>query len=125
MKTTKSKTNKDGLDIEQCRKHKLGRKGEKIAAKIVGGKKTTHKAPFDIVDFAQGFAYEVKTMSAWSKDLKVSMASKSYESKLAFAAEYGVEPILIVVVVHSPKEVEVYSAPLRQRIRVNQMEKIS
>ena len=57
-------------------------------------KPTSHKA-LDIVDFVTGNAYEVKTMSAMSKDLKIHI--------------YVLRGVLIA-------KVEVYSSELKQHI---------
>ena len=74
--------------------HRLGRMGEKIIAEKLHLKPTPHKA-LDIVDFVTGIAYEVKTMSAMSKDLKIHI--------------YVLRGVLIA-------KVEVYSCELKQHI---------
>jgi len=112
------------MAAQQAKRHALGRKGETVARQALGGKKTHHKAPFDIVDFSQGYAYEVKTMSGWTVDKKIHISDASLARKLAWAQEYGLQMVLIAVVIYSPKRVDVYQAELKQSIRVNQMTKI-
>ena len=72
----------------QVERHELGRSGEVIANGIVGGKTTKHKAPFDVVDFQMGMAYEVKSMSGLSKDLKIHIGKESITRKRSFARNY-------------------------------------
>jgi len=105
--------------------HRLGRMGEKIIAEKLHLKPTPHKAPFDIVDFVTGIAYEVKTMSAMSKDLKIHISDSSWQRKAEFISKYVLKGVLIAVVVYSPEKVEVYSSELKQHIRVNQMKRIT
>ena len=109
------------MAAQQAERHKIGRKGETVARKLIGGKKTTHKAPFDVVDFSQGYAYEVKTMSGWTVDKKIHISDVSMARKLEWAAEYELKPLLIAVVIYSPTKVEVYQSELKQCIRINQM----
>ena len=109
------------MAFRQEKLHRLGRTGERIVKNLFGGCKTTHKAPFDIVDFNAGVAYEVKTMSAMSKDLKVHISDASMQRKIAFANEYGLLMVLMVVIIHGPKKVDVYTGELRQSVRINQL----
>lgn len=113
------------MAANQTERHKLGRKGEGIARKMLGGKATKHTAPFDVVDFASGYAYEVKSMSGLSKDMKIHISDASMERKVKFATEYGLMMMLIAVVIYSPNHVETYRTGLKQCVRVNQMERIS
>lgn len=46
-------------------------------------------------------------------------------NKLKFARDYGLEMVLIAVVVYSPKKAKVYQSKLSQSIRINQMEELS
>ena len=112
------------MAAQQAKRHQLGRKGETIINKLVGGKKTNHKAPFDIVDFQQNVAYEVKAMSGLSKDLKIHISDSSMKRKLEFAEQYNLNMVLIAVVIYSKDNVEVYSGELKQSMRINQMVKI-
>ena len=109
----------------QTKRHRLGRTGERIISKLLNCKRTSHKAPFDIVDFQARIAYEVKTMSGLSRDLKIHISDKSMTNKLKFARDYGLEMVLIAVVVYSPKKAKVYQSKLSQSIRINQMEELS
>jgi len=108
----------------QSEKHELGRVGERVANNLLNGKTTAHKAPFDVVDFTIGYAYEVKAMSSMSKDFKIHISDHSMARKQAFANEYGLKMVLIAVVVHDPEHVDIYSGALRQSIRLNQMARI-
>lgn len=108
----------------QKEKHELGRKGEKLANGHVNGEITRHKAPFDIVDFDCGYAYEVKSMSGLSMDMKVHISDESMERKVKFAEEYGLSMVLIVVVIYGKDRVEVYRSELVQSIRVCQMDRM-
>ncbi len=113
------------MAAQQAQRHMLGRTGQQIAKNMLGGQLQTHKAPFDVVDFTQGYAYEVKTMSTHSADLKIHISDKSWQRKLQFSAQYDLTTYLIVVVVTTPNTVEVYRSKLRQSMRVNQMEQIA
>ena len=112
------------MAARQAERHEVGRAGEAAIVEITGGTATTHKAPFDVVDFASGVAYEVKTMSALSKDLKIHIAPASMAKKRAFARRYGLKAILFAVVIYDEDTVKVYKSPLKASIRVNQMKAI-
>lgn len=112
------------MAAQQMQRHELGREGQAIVRELAGGRQQRHKAPFDVVDFSMKAAYEVKTMSAMSKDLKVHISKASWDRKMAFVARYGVHPYLMAVVIHAPDKVEVYRSELYQSIRVGQMEQI-
>ena len=115
------------MAARQAERHELGRSGERYVKTngVTKGRLTSHKAPFDIVDFSSRRAYEVKTMSAFSKDLKIHIAAHSWERKLEFASKYGLKMTLLAVVVYSETRVEVYKSELKQSVRVNQMELIA
>ncbi len=111
---------------QQTKRHALGRTGQQAVQQILGGEQQTHKAPFDIVDFRLGYAYEVKTMSAFGVDLKVHISDESYERKQNFLATYpGLKGVLIAVVIYTPAKVELYKAELTHSIRIDQMERIN
>jgi len=109
------------MAAQQEQRHELGRQGETVAKQTVGGKTTKHKAPFDLIDFRAGYAYEVKTMSGYSKDLKIHISDTSMARKIKFAHKWGLEMVLIAVVVYAPDYVEVYKKELTQCTRVSQM----
>ena len=113
------------MAMNQEERNARGREGEALVASAVNGDTTTHKAPFDVVDFKMGVAYEVKTMSGYSKDLKIHISDKSMARKVAFAGEYDLAMVLIAVVIYSSSHAEVYSHSLVNGIRVNQMTKIA
>ncbi len=106
------------------REEKLGAKGEKIAKRLMGGKATTRTAPFDVVNFQLKVAYEVKTVSAVALNgtNKIHIEQGSWDRKQAFLEEYGLEGVLLAVVIASPKDVKVYSMPLNCRhIRITRV----
>lgn len=109
----------------QAALHELGRTGQEIVKKMTNGESQTHKAPFDVVDFQNGFAYEVKTMSSLSADLKIHIAASSYSRKVKFARQYGLKKILIAVVIgNSPDDIKLFKSPMRKSIRVSQMKEV-
>ena len=100
----------------------LSARGEKLVAKLVGVKKpTAKKAPFDVVDFGDGIAYEVKTVTtlALSGSNKIHIGKGAWERKQAFMQEYGLEGALIVVVIASRNDVSVYRTELKQHLRIS------
>jgi hypothetical protein len=106
----------------QTQKCKLERVGVRHALKLVGKRKRqSFKSPFDLV--TKEFGYEVKTMSADSKDKKVHIADSSYSRKIEFAAKHKIEPVLMAIIIGDGK-VEIYQSHLAQSIRVSQMRKI-
>jgi hypothetical protein len=108
----------------QKQRHSLGRIGEAIIAKLTGGNTTNHKAPFDVVDFNSGVAYEVKAMSGLSKDLKIHISDSSMKRKKAFAREYHLKPILLAVIIYDEDNVQVYKGSLKSSVRINQMRRL-
>lgn len=112
------------MAYNQTERHNLGREGEEVVNGLVGGRKTCHKAPFDVVDFNMGIAYEVKTMSGLSKDLKIHISDPSMARKLTFVREYGLKMVLMAVVIYSPDKVEVYKRELVQCVRISQMTRV-
>lgn len=104
------------------RLEKLGERGEKLVARLVGVKKPTAKqAPFDVVDFNDGIAYEVKTVSklALTGSNKIHIEKGAWGRKQAFLEEYGLEGVLMVVVVSSRDDVAVYRVELKQHLRIS------
>jgi len=109
------------MAAEQEKRHELGRTGEELVNGLIHGQKTAHKAPFDIVDFTLGYAYEVKAMSGMSRDLKIHISDNSMARKQAFAEMYNLRMVLVAVVIHDPTHVEIYSGELKQSLRISQM----
>ena len=109
---------------KQEERHQLGRAGERIIAHLNGGNITRHKAPFDIVDFNLGIAYEVKAMSGLGLDLKIHISKESMARKRGFAHKYGLKAILIAVVIFDPDNVKVYRSILKKSVRVSQMKEV-
>ena len=108
----------------QERKHQLGREGEGLILRLQGGTITRHKAPFDVVDFNLGIAYEVKAMSGLGLDLKIHISKESMARKRGFARRYGLKAILIAVVIFDPDHIKVYQSRLKQSVRVSQMKEV-
>lgn len=92
--------------------------------KLTGGSQTKHKAPFDVVDFSSGIAYEVKAMSGLSKDLKIHICESSMKRKRSFARQYGLKAILIAVVIYDENTVKVYKGSLKSSVRISQMKEM-
>uniref|UniRef100_A0A6H1ZQV0 Protein NO VEIN C-terminal domain-containing protein n=1 Tax=viral metagenome TaxID=1070528 RepID=A0A6H1ZQV0_9ZZZZ len=109
------------MAAQQAERHELGRNGEDVAKNMLGGRTTKHKAPFDLVDFSEGYAYEVKTMTGWGKDNKIHITDASMARKLAWAKRYELKMVLVAVVIYGPDHVEVYQSELKQSMRVRQM----
>jgi len=112
------------MAANQTDRHQLGRAGEQAIARITGGTITKHKAPFDIVDFNLGIAYEVKAMSGLGIDLKIHISDHSLARKKKFIRKYGLKAVLIAVVIFDPDTVKVYRGKLRQSVRVSQMKEV-
>ncbi len=113
------------MATQQAKRHAIGRTGQTIVQRTLGGEQQTHKAPFDVVDFKMGYAYEVKTMSAFGADLKVHISDESWQRKQDFLATYpGLKGIIIAVVIYTPVKVQLYKGELRRSLRLDQMEKI-
>ncbi len=112
------------MAINQTDRHQLGRKGEEVILRLQGGSSTRHKAPFDVVDFNLGIAYEVKAMSGLGLDLKIHISLASMARKRSFARKYGLKAILIAVVIFDQDHVKVYRSTLKKSIRVSQMKEV-
>jgi hypothetical protein len=78
-------------------------------------------SPFDVIHKHK--ALEVKALSSDSKDLKIHIANSSLERKLAYCQNHNKEPLLIAVVI-SENQIDIYRSELVQSIRVCQMRKI-
>lgn len=112
------------MATNQEKRHQLGRKGEEFILRLNGGSSTKHKAPFDVVDFNLGVAYEVKAMSGLGLDLKIHISDSSMKRKRLFARKYGLKAILIAVVIFDPNHIKVYKSTLKKSIRVSQMKEV-
>ena len=101
----------------------MGSRGEKLVAKLTGSgsKRTSKNAPFDVVDFQSGVAYEVKTVSgmALSSSNKIHIETEAWIRKQAFLEEYDLMGSLMVVVLYSRSEIEVYRTELKQHVRIS------
>ena len=99
----------------------MGDRGEKRVARLTGGDRTEKYDPFDVVDFASGIAYEVKTVSqkAIKGSNKIHIETGAWNRKLDFLAEHGLTGMLMVVVYIGPRNVEVYRTELVQHVRIS------
>lgn len=99
----------------------MGTRGEALVAGLTGGSQTPKLAPFDVVDFSAGVAYEVKTVSALALTgtNKIHIEAGAWARKMAFLAEYGLRGVLMVVVIHSEDRVEVYRTGLTAHQRIS------
>ena len=107
----------------RCQKSKcrLERTGVKHARTVLNcHHRNSFKSPFDLV--SNGIGYEVKTLSANSRDLKIHISDSSYQRKVDYAQSHGLKVILMAVLIG--ESVTVYQSELRQSIRINQMQKI-
>ena len=105
----------------QKTKCRLERVGVKHARKIIScHHRNSFKSPFDLV--FNGIGYEVKTLSANSRDLKIHISHDSFKRKLDYAQSHGLKAVLMAVLIGD--KVEVYQSELKQSIRVNQMQRV-
>ncbi len=107
----------------RCQKSKcrLERQGVKHARKIlVCHHRNSFKSPFDLV--SQGIGYEVKSLSANSRDVKIHISDDSFKRKLDYAQKHGLKPVLLAVLIG--ESVEIYQSELRQSVRIGQMTRI-
>lgn len=105
----------------QKSKCRLERVGVKHARKVIScHHRNSFKAPFDLV--SGGIGYEVKSLSANSKDLKIHISRESFQRKVDYAQSHGLKAVLMAVLIG--ESVEIYQSELRQSIRINQMQKI-
>jgi hypothetical protein len=103
-----------------------GRKGERIVAKRLGGHTTPHTAPFDVVDFRQSIAYEVKTIHGLSRSSVIHITHEALQRKHDFMSAYGVETAyLVAVVIFDPGHIELYIGELKSHVRVANMRKLN
>lgn len=113
------------MAMNQEERHRIGRIGERVISLLFNLKTTDHKAPFDVVDFNLGFAYEVKAMSGLGLDLKIHISNSSMKRKKKFAKQYGLKAILVAVVIMDPETVKIYKSSLKKSIRINQMKEMN
>jgi hypothetical protein len=111
------------MAYNQSQRCELERKGVKSALKLLGKRKRqSFKAPFDVV--TKCFAYEVKTLSADSRDLKIHISDASLKRKLDYCRIHDVSPLLVAIVCYDSR-VEMYQSRLTKSMRINQMLKIN
>lgn len=105
----------------QLERHALGRRGEEIVRKLYKGKYKAGKKPVDIVKGET--AFEVKTMSSFSKDKKIHMEKGPFERKMNYVKENKLKPKTVAVVINDV--IEVYEkAGFHRHLRPRQMQKI-
>ncbi len=108
------------MAVNQAVRHGLGVRGEQLVRDMVGGTTTHFNAPFDVIDHKQKQAYEVKTMLASGKDMKIHISDNSMNRKKEFAEKHGYQATLVVVV-YGALVTNIYSSGLRQSVRIAQM----
>jgi hypothetical protein len=103
----------------QSTKCKLERVGVRKALTLLKAKqRQSFKSPFDVI--TDNYGFEVKAISANSKDKKIHISDSSFRRKLEFAEKHNIEPLLLAVVI-SDNEAKLYQSRLVQSIRINQM----
>jgi len=110
--------------MNQFQRHELGRTGEAIANGIVNGKATSHKKPVDIIKRKDKILWEVKTVSANSKNQCIHISYKSLERKLAEAKKRGYQLKLMIIVLYDDGRFDVYTGDIRQYARPHQLDKM-
>jgi len=110
------------MAINQVERHRLGRLGESIANGIINGKLTNHKHPIDIKK--RKILWEVKTISANSKNHCIHISHNSLRRKLAIANKRNHQLRLMIIVVFETGEFEVYTGDIRQHCRPHQLGKM-
>lgn len=103
----------------QTQRHALGRFGERIAQQYFGGELTSHKSPFDLIDWTRGIAYEIKTVQSGSIEQKIRIKPPSLKKKLDFAEKYNLDIVMVSIVVYDIEAelVEIYTSRLRTSVK--------
>jgi hypothetical protein len=99
---------------------RLGKRGERLAQCLFGGRRTKQQSPFDVIDRSRAMAYEVKCQQ-YGKHVRVHIESEAYDRKLAYACKQKLTPMLVLVVIHGPLEIKIYMSPLKQHARPSNM----
>ena len=105
---------------------RLGKRGERIAQRLFGGRRTPKcTSVYDIIDRScgMGVAYEVKCQQA-TKHVRVHIEDAAYQRKLDYAAQHGLAPKLVLIVIHAPWDVRVYVSELKQHARPSDMRRV-
>jgi hypothetical protein len=111
------------MAYNQSQRCELERVGVKSTLKFLNKRKRqSFKCPFDVV--TSHFGYEVKSLSANSRDLKIHISDASLKRKLDYARIHGIQPLLVAVICYDSR-VELYQSRLTKSCRINQMVKIS
>ena len=111
------------MAYNQSQRCELERVGVRQVLKSLNKRKRqSFKCPFDVV--TNHFGYEVKSLSADSKDLKIHISDASLKRKLDYARNHDIQPLLVAVVCYDSR-VELYQSHLTKSVRVKQMVKIS
>jgi hypothetical protein len=90
------------------RYYAFGRVGERLIARVMGGRTTRPNHPVDVVTATQ--AIEVKTLQSDAATLRTYMRRPELVRKNRYARENGLEPLTVLVVVY-PDRFEVWSGP--------------
>ena len=112
---------------DNLERHQLGLRGEAIGENIIskelgekGAKTTRHKAKFDVV--TDDTAWEVKTVSAEAKDIKMTVKTPQQKAKKKWARENGKKPKSMLIVVNDM--IDVYIRDGVGGYRPSTMEKV-
>lgn len=115
----------DDPHTRQLIRHRVGREGEKIAQAFFGGELTTHKEPFDLINWSARKAYEIKTINSRSKDQSMRIKPASMHRKVEFLQKHHLTATQVAVVIYDDVEDnEIYVAPLAVSRRAKNMELI-
>jgi len=99
---------------------RLGKRGERIAQCLFGGRRTKQCSVYDVIDRSRSMAYEVKCQQ-YSKHVRVHIEDDAYDRKLAYACKHKLTPMLVLVVIHGPLEIQIYLSPLKKHARPSDM----
>lgn len=104
---------------QQAARHSIGRYGEAIAQKYLGGELTSHKEPLDLVDWGRGRAYEIKTVNSDKMESAIRIKPPSLKRKIEFADRFNLEIVMISIVVYDREtdDVEIYGSILRTSVK--------
>lgn len=85
----------ENVAVAYCQRYRRARIAEKLVAKVYGGKRQPHLAPFDVV--TDNLAIEVKSFKK-TKRMKVHIECDAWKRKMQYLENTGLQPLLAVVV---------------------------
>lgn len=114
------------MAADQLKHDRLCKLGQGKAQDRVGGQPTSKKAPFDLVDFQSGIAWEVKTRSAAVVSVyPIGIEKAAMQRKRAFLRRYHLKGRLLVVVIGSTEsDISLYAGPLKAHTRISALRKV-